>query len=223
MIERIATARLGDYTAHISSGSTPRGGETVYLNNGPVMLIRSQNVRMNHLDLADVAFITEEMNGAMQRSVVQPGDVLLNITGASIGRVAPFRLTGVRANVNQHVCIIRAKPDEFDGKYLSFFIISPRFQLEIDRLQRGGTRQALTFGQIAEFQIPKPSIAEQKRIAAILAKADGIRRKRREAHRLTVQLVPSIYNAMFGDPVTNPKWSVPQITSWLLRISGRRR
>ena len=80
-----STARLGEVTSHISSGSTPRGGQSVYLDDGPVMLVRSQNVHMNRLVLDDVAFISDEINSQMKRSVVQRNDVLLNITGASIG------------------------------------------------------------------------------------------------------------------------------------------
>jgi hypothetical protein len=176
-------ARLGDHTLLISSGSTPRGGESVYLQDGAVMLIRSQNVRMNRLDLSDVAYISEEINSEMRRSVVQRGDVLLNITGASIGRVALFSLKDVRANVNQHVCIIRPKAQELDGRFLAYFISSPRFQAEIDRLQRGGTRQALTFSQIADFPIPLPPLAEQERIATILDKVAAIREKHEKAMR----------------------------------------
>jgi type I restriction enzyme S subunit len=140
---------LGPLTTLISSGVTPKGGAEVYLSSGPVMLIRSQNVQMNHLSLDDVAFITDEIDNAMSRLRVTCGDVLLNITGASIGRVTTFGLHDTRANVNQHVCIIRPKPEVLFHRYLSYLISSPSFQLEIERLQHGGTRQALTFGLIA--------------------------------------------------------------------------
>lgn len=198
------TARLGDLTTLISSGSTPRGGSEVYLREGPVMLIRSQNVRMNKLVLDDIAFVTDEIDAQMLRSRVQRGDVLLNITGASIGRVATFDLADVRANVNQHVCIIRPRRDSLIGRYLSYFISSPEFQLHIDRLQHGGTRQALTFSQIAEFVIPLPSLKEQRRIAAILNKADELRAKRRLALEQLNALTRAIFFEVFGDPRTNP-------------------
>jgi type I restriction enzyme S subunit len=149
---------------------------------------------MNSLDLTDAAYITEEIESEMKRSILNPGDVLLNITGASIGRVAHFGLRGIRANVNQHVCIIRPKPAELDSTYLAYFISSPPFQKEILRLQRGGTRQALTFAQIANFQVPLPAISTQKRIAAILDKADGIRRRREE----TLKLLESYENSLFN-------------------------
>jgi type I restriction enzyme, S subunit len=198
-------ARLGDITTHISSGSTPRGGSETYLDSGPVMLIRSQNVRMNTLTLDDVAYITNETNRLMKRSQVHPGDVLLNITGASIGRVACFDLNKTCANVNQHVCIIRPRSDACLSRYLAHLIASPGFQEYILRIQHGGTRQALTFAQIADFKIPLPPLSEQKRIAEILDRAESLRRQRRAALALLDELTQSIFLDMFGDPVSNPK------------------
>jgi type I restriction enzyme S subunit len=164
---------------------------------------------MRQLNLDDVAFITEEIASKMKRTVVNTNDVLLNITGASIGRVATFELQGLLANVNQHVCLIRTKPDLLHHRYLMHFMAQPCFQANIDSMQRGGTRQGLTFSQIREFQIPLPSLEEQRRIAAILDKADAVRRKRKEAIALTEELLRSAFLEMFGDPVTNPKgWEV---------------
>lgn len=198
--------RLGQVTSLISSGSTPLGGESVYLKSGPVMLLRSQNVRMNRLDIDDVAFISDEINGRMRRSVLRYHDVLLNITGASIGRVAVFDIPNTRANVNQHVCIIRPLADKLDSRFLTYFLSSPTVQHEINnRHQHGGTRQALTFNQIAEFEIPLPSLSEQKRIADILDKADDIYHKRWEMLETTEALVRSIFLQTFGDPINNPK------------------
>ncbi|MCB0451032.1 MAG: hypothetical protein KDC97_13025 [Confluentibacter sp.] len=82
------------------------GGEAVYTNKG-VLFIRSQNVNDNRLDIENAVFISEEINNEMKNSIVYPNDILLNITGASLGRscVVP---TGFNiGNVNQHVCIIR--------------------------------------------------------------------------------------------------------------------
>jgi type I restriction enzyme S subunit len=195
--------RLGELTTLISSGSTPKGGSEIYLSEGPVMLIRSQNVRMNELVLHDVAYITEDIHSGMNRSKAQFGDVLLNITGASIGRVACFEMSGVKANVNQHVCIIRSKPDGFIPRYLTHLISSPAFQSEIDRLQHGGTRQALTFSQISEFKIPLPPLAEQRRIAEVLDRAEALRAKRRAARAQLDELTQAIFLDMFGDPARN--------------------
>ena len=112
-------AKLGPLTSLISSGSTPLGGSTRYLAEGPVMFVRSQNVRMNCLDLSDVVYIDSALHEHMKRTHVRSGDVLINITGASIGRVAAFDRNGDTANVNQHVCIIRPKPELLDFRFLT--------------------------------------------------------------------------------------------------------
>lgn len=195
------SSTLRPLTTLISSGSTPLGGQSVYLEDGPVMLVRSQNVRMNRLDVSDVAYISNEIDSQMQRSVVKHNDVLLNITGASIGRVTRFNLKDTRANVNQHVCIIRPKPDRLSSRYLEYFLSSPQVQNDINnRHQHGGTRQALTFAQISEFEIPLPPLSEQKRIADILDKADAIRRKRQEELDTLSALRSSVFLRLFGDP-----------------------
>ena len=93
-------------------------------------------------------------------------DVLLNITGASIGRstVADSRIVG--GNVNQHVCIIRVKPDELNPVLLNQYLISEHGQKQIDSFQAGGNRQGLNFGQIRSFKITlPPTEGEQTRIA----------------------------------------------------------
>src|SRR5688572_11427613 len=101
---------LAEIATAVGSGITPRGGEKTYVPTG-IPLLRSQNVLMNRLSLGDVAYIMEGVHHAMARSSVQPGDLLLNITGASIGRVAPVPEWLPTANVNQHVCRIRLTAD----------------------------------------------------------------------------------------------------------------
>ncbi|MBU2115149.1 MAG: restriction endonuclease subunit S [Gammaproteobacteria bacterium] len=211
--------KLGDYVSHISSGSTPKGGADNYSDVGPVMFLRSQNVHMNELRLDDVIYISEDIHNRMARSQVKFGDVLINITGASIGRVAPFELVDRKVNSNQHVCTIRPKKDKLNYKYLSYFLGSEKFQNGIFSSQRGGTREALNYSQIRDFQIPLPPIAEQKRIAAILDKADAIRRKRQQAIQLADDFLRALFLEMFGDPVTNPKgWEVRTLSEISTKI-----
>jgi type I restriction enzyme S subunit len=94
---------------------------------------------------------------------------------------------------------------------------SPEIQHDINyRHQHGGTRQALTFSQIAEFEIPVLQLSEQRRIADILDEADTLRRQRAEAIRLANDLVPSVFYELFGDPQTNPqRWPVEEIRRYM--------
>lgn len=158
--------RLGDYTSHVSSGVTPKGGQKSYLTEG-IPFIRSQNVLMNRIDLNEVAYISKEVHESMKRSQLMKNDVLLNITGASIGRVAVYVGEDRKANVNQHVCIIRLLND-LNPCYLSYYIASNQFQNSIKALNSGATREALNYNQIKSFEIPLPPIELQNKFAEIV-------------------------------------------------------
>jgi type I restriction enzyme S subunit len=158
--------RLGDYVTKVGSGVTPRGGSAVYQDSG-IPLIRSQNVLMNRFSSEGLAYVSRGIDAQMSNSRVQRDDVLLNITGAYIGRVCVVPPEVCPANVNQHVCIIRSD-GSMDSDYLCLFLSSPRVQELIMNRQAGGTRQALTKAMIEDFRLPLPSLAEQRRIAAEL-------------------------------------------------------
>jgi len=159
--------RLGDHTTKIGSGSTPKGGEAVYVPSG-VSLVRSMNVHFDGLRTEGLAFINQQAAEKLKNAIVQEGDALLNITGASIGRIttAPPSIAGAR--VNQHVCIIRPTP-ELLPKFLSYFFASAQEQERITQVQVGATRQALTKRMIENWMVPMPSLDIQR---AMIAEAD---------------------------------------------------
>jgi len=132
-----------------------------------VSFIRSQNIGFNEFIQNGLVFISCEQDEKMVGSRVMLGDVLLNITGASIGRVCVIPSEICPANVNQHVSIIRGN-GSFDPNFLSFYISTPNFQKFIMDSQAGATRQALTKDIIENFDIPFPSLPEQKRLATFL-------------------------------------------------------
>jgi type I restriction enzyme, S subunit len=163
---------LGPKSIKVGSGITPSGGDKNYKTSGRPF-VRSQNVGWGELLLDDVAFIDEETHSSFSSTEIQARDVLLNITGASIGRsaVADARIVG--GNVNQHVCIIRAKTSELNSFYLNQYLISVGGQKQIDSFQAGGNRQGLNFAQIRSFTVPvPPELLEQKRIADCLTSLD---------------------------------------------------
>ena len=129
--------------------------------------VRSQNVGLGHLLLDDIAYIDEDTHQRQKNTELQLDDVLLNITGASIGRSAIVTKEIVRGNVNQHVCIIRTK-DNLVSSFLCNFLLSNYGQKQIDSFQAGGNRQGLNFEQIKSIKIGLPSIEEQKKIAELL-------------------------------------------------------
>lgn len=153
---------------HVGSGITPKGGSKVYLDKG-IPFIRSQNVYPEGLILDDIVYISSELHEQMRRSKVLEGDVLLNITGASIGRCTFLPQGFGEANVNQHVCILRPDKNKVITEYLTFFINSFSGQKQIQNEQSGQTREGLNYQQIRGFVLPLPSLREQQEIVKILS------------------------------------------------------
>ena len=157
---------IGELTTKVGSGVTPRGGEAVYKSEGHPF-VRSQNVGLGHLILDDVAYIDEDTHQRQKNTELQLDDVLLNITGASIGRSTLVNQQIVGGNVNQHVCIIRANK-KLIPSFLCNFLLSQYGQKQIESFQAGGNRQGLNFEQIKSIKIGLPSVEEQKKIADLL-------------------------------------------------------
>lgn len=146
----------------IGSGLTPRGGAEVYQDYG-VPLLRSQNVHFDGLRLDDVAYISNETHKSMNRSAVKPDDVLINITGASIGRCAIIPTDFSDGNVNQHVCILRTS-ENISSKYLHLLLSSQIGQLQVFNSQNGAAREGLNFEQLGDFFVTLPLLNEQEEL-----------------------------------------------------------
>lgn len=122
---------------------------------------------------------------------------------------------------------IRPNKSKCDPSYLYHFLCTPAFR-NWTKSSSGANIKNIRASELAKFQIPLPypddpekSLKEQKRIAAILDKADGIRRKRQQAIQLADDFLRSVFLDMFGDPVTNPKgWPVNQIKVGLQSITS---
>lgn len=167
------SVRLSDVTTKIGSGITPRGGSAVYKKIGRPF-VRSQNVGWGTLRLDDITFIDEVTHQTFPGTEIRTGDVLLNITGASIGRaaVATTQLNG--GNVNQHVCEIRLKQGRMDPRFVSSFLLSRPGQDQIDTFQAGGNRQGLNFQQVGSIEVPDLDIGQQRAIGVVIDDLDSL-------------------------------------------------
>jgi type I restriction enzyme S subunit len=145
------------------SGITPRGGASVYQETG-VPFLRSQNIQFDGLRLLNVAHIPTDLHEGLEGTHVHPGDVLLNITGASIGRVCAVPGDFAEGNVSQHVCIIRPRRERILPGFLAAFLSTPFMQREIRFEQNGASREGLTLASIRAFKILLPGLEEQRTI-----------------------------------------------------------
>jgi type I restriction enzyme, S subunit len=149
------SAKLGSIACKIGSGATPTGGDAAYKSTG-ITLVRSMNVRDEGFLRKGLAFIDDAQAAKLSNVILEEGDVLLNITGASVARVCLCPADILPARVNQHVSIIR--PLE---KSLNHFIESalkmPAMKAKLlGAAESGATRQAITKAQIEEIQLPLP-------------------------------------------------------------------
>lgn len=149
--------RIKDHATKIGSGITPSGGATSYLESG-IPLLRSQNIHFDGLRLDDVAFISEETHNEMRGTQLCAHDVLLNITGASIGRCTFVPDGFGEGNVNQHVCIIRPGP-KLSYRFLAYCLSAPWGQDQVFSSFTGASRQGLGQRDLGEIQVPLPSAA----------------------------------------------------------------
>lgn len=200
-------SRIGEVCAKTGSGSTPRGGREVYRDAG-IPFLRSQNVHNDGLRLDDVAYIDHATHERMSGTRVLPGDLLLNITGGSMGRCCRVPENFGEANISQHVAIIRVAHNGMES-FLHRLILSPYFQAFVFDEQTGAGRGGLPKNRMDMIAVALPPLAEQHRIVTkvdeLMALCDRLEeaRAKREAtrDRLTAASLARL-NAPDPDPAT---------------------
>lgn len=187
--------KLGEVAEKINSGKTPLGGESVYTESG-ILFIRSQNVTDDKLSFENSTYISEEINSTMKNSVVKANDILLNITGASLGRscVVPNNFT--IGNVNQHVCIIRLKKD-CNPRFVQPILSSTKGQKIFVSIQTGSGREGLNFESIKGIEIALPTLPEQTKIASFLTAVDEKIQALKKKHHLLEQYKKGVMQMLF--------------------------
>ena len=166
--DRWSFKRVKDITLKIGSGSTPLGGEKVYTDSG-VILLRSQNIGWGDILTDNLVYISDEIDSQMSKTRVMAGDILLNITGFSMGRCCIVPQGFPQANVSQSVCIIRPDPRYISPEYLIKVFLSEYIQYQI-RLHSTGatTKKGLDFERLGNFLVPVPEFNQQDAIANFL-------------------------------------------------------
>lgn len=143
----------------------------MYVETGP-LLIRSQNVLDNRLELSTAVRIDRDAARHLDSVSVHTGDVLVNITGDSVARVAAVVRPIGEARVNQHVAIIRPST-QVDTVFLQKYLVAPASKERLLALSQGGaTRKALTKAMLEGFEVPLPPLLTQRAIAEVLGALD---------------------------------------------------
>ncbi|MFY1810292.1 restriction endonuclease subunit S [Bifidobacterium adolescentis] len=197
---RWARITLASLCTKLGSGATPRGGKAAYKTSG-IPLIRSMNVHNGYFESKDLAYIDEIQAKKLDNVTLHKGDVLLNITGASVARscLLPDYLAGGR--VNQHVSIVRCDPNRMLPRVLNSIFTSDsyqRFLLEHSRMA-GATREAITKDDLETMTVPLPPLSLQYKFAAFVAQVDKSRFVAQQQIEKLQMLYDSLAQEYFGD------------------------
>ncbi len=148
---------IEEICSKIGSGSTPKGSN--YSVKG-IPFFRSQNVYNDKLVYDDIKYISEEVHQKMKGTEVLANDLLLNITGGSLGRCTVVPADFNCGNVSQHVCIMRSvlvEPEYFHALVLSSYFAK---SMKIT----GSGREGLPKYNLEQMAFPLPPLTEQQRI-----------------------------------------------------------
>lgn len=146
------------------------------------------------------------------RQLLREGDVIVSTVRPNLNAVALVTSDLDGSIGSTGFTVLRPNPQRLDSRYLYFWLTSQGFVDDMVKKATGASYPAVSDRIVLDSFMPVPRLSEQRRIAAILDKADAIRRKRKEAIALTEELLRATFLEMFGDPVTNPKgWRIEAI------------
>ncbi|ACN14579.1 HsdS1 [Desulforapulum autotrophicum HRM2] len=188
---------ISDFCKTGSGGTPSRRNLEFY--KGSIPWIKSGELKEDIIYDSEEKISAEAIENSSAK-IISNKAILVAMYGATIGRVA---MLGVDAATNQAICNIIPDSKRADNRYL-FYALQNAVPVLLSR-KVGGGQPNISQTIIKDTKIPLPPIKEQKRIAAILDKADAIRRKREKAIELADEFLKSVFLYMFGDPVTNPK------------------
>jgi len=194
--------RIADLAQHLRNGASIK--QTDGASGLPITRIETIAHREVNLDKCGYADIGEHEYTDYR---LQNGDILISHINSEkhLGKCAIFE--SERKDVIHGMNLLCFRPNEkLNPKFAFYFLSSRVFLSKLPKITKKSVNQAsFTLGHFKELEIPLPPLEEQKRIAAILDKADSVRRKRQQAIDLADDFLRSVFLDMFGDPVTNPK------------------
>lgn len=173
------------------------------------------NEVFTYIDIASINRETKQVEEVVEiltheapsraRQIVKAGDILVSTVRPNLNAVAHLDSQFDGATASTGFTVLRTKPQKLDSRYLYYWVRTPYFIKDMVRRSTGASYPAVSDSIIKEYGIPLGALEEQRRIAALLDRADAVRRKRKEAITLTEELLRSAFLEMFGDPATNPK------------------
>jgi type I restriction enzyme S subunit len=194
------TQKLGEIAVTISKGSSPKWQGFQYTESG-ILFIRSQNVGAGKMLLDDCAYLPATFNEKEKRSILQSGDILINLVGASIGRVALGTDEIEGGNCNQAVWFVRLNGSKALKQLIVYFLLSTWGQEQMRRQKKDIARANLSLLDVGGFEIPiPPTEKEIEEVANVFVTLEEEvathKRKRDQLQDLFHTLLHELMNAM---------------------------
>jgi type I restriction enzyme, S subunit len=217
----IETLRLSDVATFVR-GITFRPDDVVDVNApDSVACMRTKNIQAT-LDTSDVWGVPRRMV-KRENQYLSAGDLLISSANSwnLVGKCCWVPELPIRSTFGGFISVLRADRRKVDPRYLFWWFSCGRTQAIVRSFGQQTTNISnLNFERCSSLHIPLPSLVEQRRIAAILDKADALRAKRRTALAQLDRLTRSVFLEMFGDPGSNPRgWSKRSLGSLAIKFS----
>ncbi len=215
---------LSVVVAELKSGKRPKGG--VSEDSGTIPSLGGEHLnRDGGFKFGNLKYIDEDFFRRLKKGAIKQNDILVVKDGATTGKVSfvgsdfPFK----NAAINEHLFALRVNTEEADPKYVFLFLKSSQGQKQILKDFRGAAIGGISRGFVDLAKIPLPPLDDQKRIAHLLGKVEGLIARRKHHLQHLDNLLKSVFLEMFGDPVRNEKgWDVC-IVSDLCDVKGGKR
>ena len=197
--------KIGEISSQIRGVSYSKSDVILKKAVGYLPVLRANNIQENGLLLSDFVYVPDNKISIKQK--IKAGDVLIAASSGSIDVVGKAASTkeDIDAGFGAFCKILRPNLEVVDASYFAHFFQTKKYRRTISNLAMGANINNLKNEHLDNLEILLPSLAEQRRIASILDKADELRQKRQQSIEKLDQLLQATFIDMFGDPVSNPK------------------
>ena len=208
--------KLGEVTTKISDGShnPPHG-----IEYSEYPMLSSKNIFFDKYDYESPRYLSkEDFVIENKRTNISDGDVLLTIVG-TVGRACCVKAPFTPFTLQRSVAVLKPKQEAIASRFLMYSLHSLSDLWEAEA--KGVAQKGVYLKQVADVQIPIPSIEEQRQIVSELDLLSSVIEKQEAQLEELDKLAQSIFNEMFGDPVTNEKgWLCKKLKSIAIKIGS---
>ena len=167
--------KLGELSELITKGASPSWQGYSYTEDSTqTLFVTSENVREGYMDFSSIKYVEDAFNEKQKSSMIQKGDYLINIVGASIGRAAQFNMD-CKANMNQAAALVRIKDNTISDNYLLYYLNSDKAQMMYNSMKSDTGRANLSLQDIANLEILVPDLTLQVKFASFVEEIDKSR------------------------------------------------